>query len=78
MNRNERIARKALAEAKAILGGGHALAAAISRTGAKAKVKISPQAVNKWTTVPMRRVLVVERLSGVPRSRLCPHLYPPD
>jgi DNA-binding transcriptional regulator YdaS (Cro superfamily) len=38
---------------------------------------ITPQSVSQWKTVPVRRVLAVERITGVPRHHLCPELYPP-
>lgn len=38
---------------------------------------ITPQALSQWDKVPMRRVLDVERLTGVPRHLLCPEFYPP-
>jgi DNA-binding transcriptional regulator YdaS (Cro superfamily) len=31
-----------------------------------------------WKKVPSRRVLAVERETGIPRTRLRPDLYPPD
>lgn len=38
---------------------------------------ITGQAVGQWNAVPPRRVLDVERISGVPRHELRPDLYPP-
>jgi len=40
-------------------------------------LEITPQAVSHWKTVPLRRVLAVERVTGVPRYHLCPEFYPP-
>nr|WP_279360121.1 YdaS family helix-turn-helix protein [Methylobacterium indicum] len=38
---------------------------------------ISPQAISQWRRCPALRVLAVEQLSGVPRHKLRPDLYPP-
>lgn len=37
---------------------------------------LSRAAVAQWKRVPAERVLEVERLTGVPRQRLRPDLYP--
>lgn len=39
---------------------------------------ISSQAVYHWEQVPVRRVLDVERITGVSRQRLRPDVYPPE
>lgn len=39
-------------------------------------IGVTPQAVSQWKEVPPLRVLVVERVSGVPRHELRPDLYP--
>ena len=36
---------------------------------------ITPQALNKWRRVPRKRILQIERLTGVPREKLAPDLY---
>lgn len=41
------------------------------------KVGVSPQALSQWKEVPIRRVLDVERATGVPRYELRPDIYPP-
>jgi len=38
---------------------------------------ISAQALSQWDRVPHKRVLDVERITGVPRHELRPDLYPP-
>lgn len=38
-------------------------------------LKISRQAVAKWTRVPAERVVDVERATGIPREKLRPELY---
>src|ERR1039458_1173599 len=57
-----------LSDALMALNGPRALARALG--------KISAQAVSQWQTVPPRRVLEVERVTGVSRHRLRPDLYP--
>ena len=39
---------------------------------------ITHGAVSQWRRVPAERVIDVERLTGVPRYRLRPDLYPPN
>jgi DNA-binding transcriptional regulator YdaS (Cro superfamily) len=52
---------------------------AIERAGSRSKLAqllgISHQAVNKWTVVPTRHIIEIERLTGVHRSLLRPDLY---
>ncbi len=36
---------------------------------------ITPQAIHKWQHCPPRRVVAIERATGVPRERLRPDLY---
>ncbi|WP_345819903.1 Cro/CI family transcriptional regulator [Methylobacterium fujisawaense] len=43
-----------------------------------AELGISRQAVEQWQEAPARRVIQLERLLGIPRSKLRPDLYPPD
>jgi hypothetical protein len=38
---------------------------------------ITRGAVSKWTRVPAERVLVVEGVTGIPRHKLRPDIYPP-
>lgn len=59
----------ALDEAIKNVGSSRALAAAIG---------VTPQALSQWDKVPPLRVLDVERVSGVHRSRLRPDLYPAE
>jgi DNA-binding transcriptional regulator YdaS (Cro superfamily) len=35
-------------------------------------LNVNPQAVSQWRMVPLERLLVVERLSGIPREQLRP------
>ena len=37
---------------------------------------VSAQAISQWDKVPPRRVLDVERASGIPRHELRPDMYP--
>jgi DNA-binding transcriptional regulator YdaS (Cro superfamily) len=60
---------RALQQAIDAAGAGKALA---SRIG------VTPQALSQWHRVPARRVLDVERASGVPRHALRPDLYPDE
>lgn len=57
----------ALGEAVQKAGGVCALARALG---------VKHPSVIKWRRVPANRVLDVERISGVPRTRLRPDLYP--
>lgn len=41
-------------------------------------LKITHGAVSQWKRVPAERVIVVAALTGIPRERLRPDLYPPD
>lgn len=45
-----------------------------------AKCGVSRQAIDKWfvSGVPPKRVIFVERISGVPRHELRPDIYPPE
>jgi len=38
---------------------------------------INASAVSRWTQVPPRQILSIERLTGVPREELRPDLYLP-
>ena len=40
------------------------------------RIGVTQQALSQWSRVPPRRVLDVERASGVPRHELRPDLYP--
>lgn len=42
-----------------------------------ADLNISKQAVSAWQRVPAERVIEVERLTGVPREKQRPDIYPP-
>lgn len=59
----------ALRKAIEAAGAGKALAG---------RIGVTPQALSQWRRVPARRVLDVERASGVPRHVLRPDLYPPE
>lgn len=37
---------------------------------------VTPQALSQWKRVPPTRVIDVERITGVPRHRLRPDIYP--
>lgn len=56
-------AQKAMRQLRAQPG----LLAKIARTAG-----LAPQAVSQWRMVPLERLLVVERLSGIPREQLRP------
>lgn len=61
----EAVVQKAIENA----GGGASLAR---------KLGLQRQAVYQWTEIPSRHVLKVEQLTGIPRHRLRPDLYPID
>lgn len=52
-----------------------AIAAAGNRSQLASFLKISRQAVNKWTRIPAERVVDVEKATGIPREKLRPDLY---
>lgn len=58
-----------LQEAKQAVNGNTGLSRAL-------KCGITPQAIAQWKHVPADRVLRVEKVTGVPRHRLRPDLYP--
>lgn len=38
-------------------------------------LKITRAAVSRWESVPVQKVVAVEKVTGVPRQRLKPELY---
>jgi DNA-binding transcriptional regulator YdaS (Cro superfamily) len=54
---------------------------AVRRTGSlnrlAKRLGISRQALQQWEEVPVRRVLALEEISGVPRHEIRPDVYPP-
>ena len=36
---------------------------------------ITAQSLNKWNRIPRKRILQIEKLTGVPREKLAPELY---
>jgi len=69
-------------ELPAMSDGREALKRAISEVGGPAclarAVGISIQAIMQWEEVPPRRVIAVERATGIPREELRPDLYPTE
>jgi DNA-binding transcriptional regulator YdaS (Cro superfamily) len=66
MARQARPRDQGLSEAIRVAGG----------IGALAKIcGIAPQAVSQWESIPMGRVLTIERATNIPRERLRPDLY---
>jgi len=63
-----------LIEAIEKAGGPVALARELTKICPK---PISHAAISQWKQVPAERVLAVSQISGVPRSRIRPDLYPP-
>lgn len=50
--------------------------AAVGGTSALAKlIGIAPQAVSQWDEIPLKRILIVEKVTGVPREVLRPDMY---
>ena len=60
----------------------YGLAAAIDAAGNQAelarRLDVSRSAISQWRTVPLSRVLDVERATGVPRYVLRPDLFLPQ
>jgi DNA-binding transcriptional regulator YdaS (Cro superfamily) len=52
---------------------------AIERAGTQRRLAqllgISPQAVQQWSHVPYRHIIMIEKVTGVPREQLRPDLY---
>jgi DNA-binding transcriptional regulator YdaS (Cro superfamily) len=61
--------RKVAEEAIRAAGGGAALGKAL---------KLNRQAIYQWSRVPPEHVHTVERLTGIPRHKLRPDLYPAE
>lgn len=62
---------KAVSVARVIekAGGPSAVGTAIGKTR---------QAVAKWLRIPPQHVLTLERLSGIPKEKIRPDIYPPE
>lgn len=63
---------------EAIGGIEHAVRAVGSQRELARRLGVTQQAISEWVAsgeIPPRRVLDVERASGVPRRVLAPHLY---
>lgn len=41
------------------------------------RLGITSQAISQWDRIPAERVLEVERVTGIPRHKLRPDIYPP-
>lgn len=52
-----------------------AIEAAGSAAELARRIGIAPQAVTQWDEVPLKRVLIVEKVTGVPREILRPDMY---
>jgi hypothetical protein len=66
-----------LEEAKRAAAGNTGLSRALNAE-VTPQAKVTPQAISQWKQVPAGRVLTVEKVTGVPRHRLRPDLYPPS
>lgn len=47
-----------------------------NKTQLAAKLGLSRQAVQKWTQIPTKHVLVLEEMTGIPRHEMRPDIYP--
>lgn len=47
-----------------------------ARVGLARHLGISPSAISQWGSIPIERVLEVERFTGIPRHELRPDIYP--
>jgi len=54
-----------------------AVKAAGGYTALGRKIGITGEAIMQWREVPSRRVLLVERITGIPKELLRPDLYQP-
>ena len=52
-----------------------AIAAAGSQSELARRLGITPQAVQRWCSIPARHIIAIERVTGVPREVLRPELY---
>lgn len=59
---------------------GYAHLASHFRSRAPGRDTLTPQAIRKWAEfgVPAERVLEFERVTGVPRTKIRPDLYPSE
>jgi DNA-binding transcriptional regulator YdaS (Cro superfamily) len=71
------VATEMVAKNKKLLAEGLRLAvgAVGSRYRLAKELGITPAAVERWTEIPIRRVLDVERITGIDRTQLRPDLY---
>lgn len=57
----------------------HGLTQALAKAGGPSKLAkllgVTSQAISQWETVPVARMLAIERVTGVSRRELLPELY---
>lgn len=53
-----------------------AAAAVGSKSELARRLGVKVQSIQQWTRIPAERVLDVERVTGIPRHKLRPDLYP--
>ena len=64
-----------MARKKTPIGLRRAAKAAGSKSALARLIKITPQAMTRWTRIPRKRIVEIERVTGVPREKLAPELY---
>jgi hypothetical protein len=67
--------RKTFMANKNRIGLDRALATAGGPSALAKLIGIAPQAISQWKEVPLRRILDVEKATGVPREILRPDMY---
>lgn len=54
-----------------------AVAAAGNMSELARRLNIAPQSIQQWTVIPAKRLVDVERVTGIPRAELRPDLFGP-
>lgn len=52
--------------------------AGIVASAVAVELQITQSAISQWDQIPAERVLKIEQITGIPRGKLRPDLYPAD